>query len=358
MNSFGHILQLTTFGESHGAAIGGILDGVPSGFEIDLNKVQQALDRRKPGAEAIGSRRKESDRVQLLSGVFEGKTLGTPIGFIIPNEDAKSGDYAQLRDAYRPNHADFTYETKYGIRDYRGGGRASARETACRVAAGSIAAQILNRFGIKTIAYTSAIGRVEYECQNPNTDMIYSSEVRCPDSAFSAKMKKEIETAGMQGDTIGGCVSCKITGVPAGLGEPIGGKLQSMLASALMSIPAAKGFEYGLGMAASTARGSESADIFLPGEKITTATNNSGGIQGGISNGSEISLRVAFKPAPTLLRPIETVTREGERITLTMKGRHDPCVVPRAVPVVEAMANLVLLDALMLHRASTLRNCL
>lgn len=355
MNSFGHILQLTTFGESHGPAIGGILDGVPSGFDIDMADVQAALDRRRPGGNALGSMRKETDRIQLLSGLFEGKTLGTPIGFIIPNQDARSKDYEPLRDAYRPNHADYTYDAKYGLRDYRGGGRASARETACRVAAGAIAGQILNQFGIKVTAYTSGIGKVHYEGQGVSAQEVYDSEVRCPDREAAARMKEEIERVRIQGDTIGGSVSCRVTGVPAGLGEPIGGKLQSMLAAAIMSIPAAKGFEYGLGMASATAYGSESADIFVPGKEIATATNFSGGIQGGISNGADICFSVAFKPAPTLMRPVESVNTAGERITLSMTGRHDPCVVPRAVPVVEAMTCLVLLDALMLHRASALR---
>lgn len=355
MNSFGHILRLTTFGESHGPAIGGILDGVPAGFHIDTVAVQEALNRRRPGVLANSSARKETDRIQLLSGLFEGKTLGSPIGFIIPNVDAKSADYEELRNTYRPNHADFTYEAKYGIRDHRGGGRASARETACRVAAGNIAKQILDTQGICVTAYTSGIGGVEHVCERPCREAVYASDVRCPDRQASSLMENVIEQARRNSDTVGGRVSCIISGVPAGLGEPQSGKLQAMLAEALMSIPAVKGFEYGQGFESAKAYGSESVDTFIPNGNGKTATNHSGGIQGGISNGMAIELRVAFKPAPTLLRPLETIDKSGNRTILNMRGRHDPCVVPRAVPVVEAMVCLVMLDALLLNRAGTLR---
>lgn len=349
-------MRLTTFGESHGSAIGGILDGVPSGFDIDPVAIQSALNRRRPGGSASGSRRKENDEAQILSGIYKGKTLGTPIGFIIANNDARESDYDQLKDAYRPNHADFTYEAKYGIRDHRGGGRASARETACRVCAGAIAEQILSRFGIKVIAYTCRIGDITYMADRElAAEDIYASKVRCPDHATSLRMERLIQDLQTQADTIGGAVSCHIYGVPAGLGEPVFDKLQARLATAMMSIPAAKGFEYGQGFEAATSRGSEVADLFVPGIPIATRTNFSGGIQGGISNGNDIHLRVAFKPAPTLLRPIQTVNRNGNPVTVNMTGRHDPCVVPRAVPVVQAMACLVLLDALLLHKASTLR---
>ncbi len=351
MDTFGHILTLTTFGESHGPAIGGVLCGMPAGEPIDPASVQAALDRRRPGGDAIGSRRRESDKVQLLSGIFEGKTLGTPIGFLITNSDARSSDYEQLRHTFRPNHADYTYQAKYGIRDFRGGGRASARETACRVAAGAIAAQVLARRGINICAYTSAIGDVSWRCDNPTPAYVYASPVRCPDKSAAELMRRQIEDAQAAGNTVGGMVSCTVTGVPAGLGEPLYGKLQAMLASAMLSIPAAKGFEYGLGFAAATATGAETADIFVPGDPVTTRTNFSGGIQGGISNGMDICFSVAFKPAPTLMQPVQTVNDRGEATVLSMTGRHDPCVVPRAVPVVEAMVALVLLDALLLRRS-------
>lgn len=352
MNSFGTILRLTTFGESHGTAIGGVLDGVPSGCPIDETLVQQALDRRRPGGSALGSQRKEQDRVELLSGIYEGETLGTPIGFIIPNTDARSADYDRLRGVYRPNHADYTYQAKYGIRDHRGGGRASARETACRVAAGAIAAQILEQQGITVTAYTSAIGNVSYRTLNPQKEDVYRSDVRCPDLQSAEAMRTLLKQIQADHDTIGGSVSCVARGVPAGLGEPVFGKLQALLASAIMSIPAAKGFEYGMGFAAATATGTEALDMFVPGEKVHTVTNKSGGIQGGISNGEDIFFTVAFKPTPTLMRPVQTVDEQGNAVTLTMTGRHDPCVVPRAVPVVEAMTCLVLLDALLMHRTN------
>ncbi|MCM1004767.1 MAG: chorismate synthase [Prevotella sp.] len=357
MNSFGQILKLTTFGESHGPAIGGILDGVPSGFLIDLDKVQTALNQRRPGGDALGSRRNEVDKVQILSGIFNGTTLGSPIGFIIPNTDAKSKDYENLKDVYRPNHADFTYSAKYGIRDYRGGGRSSARETACRVCAGAVAEQILDKFGIKTIAFTSRIGQLAYDYSSmPSDSEVYSSIVRCPSAEVSEDMTVLLNEVRKNKDSVGGEVICLITGVPAGLGEPVFDKLHAQLAAAMMSIPAAKGFEYGQGFNASRALGSESVDHFVCQPEIHTVENHSGGIQGGISNGNIIEMRVAFKPAPSIMQPIETVDSHGNPTLLEIKGRHDVCVVPRAVPVVKSMAALVILDALMLHRSSLLRN--
>lgn len=331
MNSIGEILRLTTFGESHGPAIGGVLDGVPAGYAIDPEKVQQALDRRRPGTSAQVSQRRENDRVQLLSGLLDGVTLGTPIGFLIPNTDARPADYEALRTAWRPGHADYTYEAKYGIRDHRGGGRASARETACRVAAGAIASQVLEAHGISVKARVTQIGRV-----SESSEEAYASI---------------LDEARREGDTLGGAVSCVATGLPPGLGEPLFGKLQARLAAAMMSIPAAKAFEYGDGTAFASARGSEVADYFLPGKPVHTATNHSGGIQGGISNGEPITMRVTFKPAPTMMREVPTVNTAGQAVSLDMRGRHDVCVVPRAVPVVEAMAALTLLDALLRRQA-------
>lgn len=338
MNSFGERLRLTTFGESHGPAVGGVLDGMPPRIPIDAARVQKALDERRPGASPLASQRREPDRVQILSGIYEGLTLGTPIGFIIPNTDARPADYDQLRDLYRPCHADYTYQAKYGIRDYRGGGRASARETACRVAAGALAEQALTHLtDIKISAFITRIGS------------IYS-----PEGLNEELYAPEIAAAKLGGDTVGGAVSVRVSGVPAGLGEPLYGKLQAKLAAAMLSIPAAKGFEYGMGFSAASARGSECIDTFIPdpaapGSFITEA-NHSGGIQGGISNGADILFSVPFKPAATLMRPLRTVDMQGRPATLEPRGRHDACVVPRAVPVVRAMTALVLLDALLLAR--------
>ncbi|MCM1319962.1 MAG: chorismate synthase [Muribaculaceae bacterium] len=352
MNSFGQILRLTTFGESHGPAIGGVLDGVPSGFDIDEVMIRHELAHRRPGGESMGSRRMEPDNVKLLSGIFSGKTLGTPIGFIIENIDAKSDDYEAVRDVYRPNHADYTYDAKYGIRDYRGGGRASARETACRVCAGAIAMQILDTFGIKIAAYTSQIGSCKFDGNCADMSVVYASDVRCPEPDAAARMRAEIMNARSKGDSVGGVVTCVIDGAPVGLGEPVFDKLQSRLAAAMMSIPAAKGFEYGMGFGAACAYGSQCVDNF----DKQHPTNFSGGIQGGISNGQSINMRIAFKPAPTLMMPLQTVDKNGNRVTLNMKGRHDSCVVPRAVPVVRAMAALTILDALLLNTAGLLES--
>ena len=355
MNTFGHIYRLTSFGESHGAAIGGVIDGVPAGIEIDLAEIQTELDRRRPGQSAIVTGRRESDRVKILSGIFEGRTLGTPIGFIIENADHHSNDYETMRHCYRPSHADYTYQVKYGIRDHRGGGRSSARETVSRVVAGAIAKQILKRKGINVTAYTSQVGDVALHADYRSLDltMTETNPVRCPDENVADKMEALILEVKSQGDTVGGIVSCVVTGVPAGLGEPVFGKLHARLADAMLSINAAKGFDYGMGFAGASMRGSETIDRFIcDGDKIHTETNNSGGIQGGISNGEDIYFRVAFKPVATLLQEVTTITDSGERMTLKVKGRHDPCVVPRAVPVVEAMTAMVILDAVLLDKTT------
>lgn len=358
MNSFGHILRLTTFGESHGPAIGGVLDGVPAGIVIDRNFIQERLDRRRPGQSSITTSRSESDRVELLSGIFEGRTLGTPIGFVIPNTSSRRADYDKLRDVCRPSHADYTYMAKYGHRDHRGGGRASARETACRVVAGAICLKALSDMGIEVFAYTSSIGGIECAKQASQVDPagIETNPVRCPDYNAAEKMAEEIKKVRGEGDTLGGTVTCVIRGVPAGLGEPVGDKLHAMLGAAMLSINAVKGVEFGDGFAAAAARGSEMNDAFTAAGadgKPSFATNHSGGIQGGISNGADIVLRVAFKPVPTLMRPVEgALASDGRTITLDCGGRHDCCVVPRAVPVVEAMAAISIFDAILLNRSS------
>ena len=354
MNTFGRIFRLTSFGESHGPAIGGVIDGVPAGIEIDLDAIQAELNRRRPGQSAIVTGRQEKDCVRILSGMFEGQTLGTPIGFIIENSNQHSNDYDAMRHCFRPSHADFTYSMKYGVRDHRGGGRSSARETATRVVAGAFAKQILKKKGINICAYTSQVGSVVLDCPYKALDLSLTetNPVRCPDSATAVKMENLILEVKSQGDTVGGVVSCVITGVPVGLGEPVFGKLQSRLAEAMMSINAAKGFDYGMGFEGAALRGSETVDSFVNSNgKIHTSTNNSGGIQGGISNGEDIFFRVAFKPVATLLQEVVTVTDNGEPTTLKARGRHDPCVVPRAVPIVEAMAAMVILDAILLDNA-------
>ena len=350
MNSIGKLFRLTTFGESHGPAIGGIVEGFPPGLEVDIEQIQRELDRRRPGQDLPGgSMRQETDRVQILSGIYEGRSLGTPIGFIIPNRDARSEDYEHLRDVFRPSHADFTYQMKYGIRDHRGGGRASARETACRVVAGALARQVLMREGLMVYAYTSSIGSVSIGPDLTDFDISHVSEspVRCPSPSTSDEMEKLLRDTALAGDTVGGTVTCFVTGVPAGLGEPVFDKLQAMLAHAMLSIPAAKGFDYGSGFAAAESKGSEQADYFVVNEDGSMATlpNFSGGIQGGISNGMPLIFRVPFKPAATMMRPLECMDRYGREVTIEPRGRHDVCVVPRAVPVVEAMTCITLLDA-------------
>lgn len=346
-NSFGQVFRLHTFGESHGAAIGGIIDGMPSGVLLDLAEIQSALDKRKPGQSEITTQRKESDQLKILSGVFEGKTMGTPIGFMIENQDQKSRDYSHLKDTYRPSHADYTYDAKFGIRDYRGGGRSSARETACRVVAGAIAKQLLKYLGISVNAYVSQVEDIKLTTlpEMLNFDLIESTIVRCPELTTANLMIERIKEVKKAGDTVGGVVSCYITGMPSGLGEPVFDKLHADLGKAMLSINAVKGFEYGSGFSSAEMRGSVHNDIFIQkAEKVTTTTNHSGGIQGGISNGLPIYFRVAFKPVATVMQDQQTIDNKGNTVDLKGKGRHDPCVVPRAVPIVEAMAAMVILD--------------
>ena len=352
MNTFGEIFRLTTFGESHGPAIGGVIDGMPAGISIDLGVVQHELDRRRPGQSALTTPRKESDRVEILSGLFEGKTTGTPIGFIIRNENQHSADYDNLCDVFRPSHADYTYYKKYGIRDHRGGGRASARETAARCVAGAFAKIALQAYGISVKAYTSQVGGIALPGTYKDYDLnaIESNAVRCPDPATAEKMADLIKSVKAEGDTIGGIITGVITGVPVGVGEPAFGKLHAALGAAMLSINAAKGFDYGSGFAGVAQRGSEQNDLFVTDNEghVHTLTNNSGGIQGGISNGEDIYFRVAFKPVATLLREQPTIDKEGHAATVKARGRHDACVLPRAVPVVESMAAMTLLDYLLL----------
>ncbi|MBQ5626902.1 MAG: chorismate synthase [Bacteroidaceae bacterium] len=355
MNSIGNILRLTTFGESHGVAVGGVLDGYPAGVLIDEEFIRSEMKRRRPGQSAITTSRNEADEVQFLSGIFEGRSTGAPIAFTIMNNNNRSADYGNLREAFRPSHADYVYDCKYGVRDHRGGGRSSARETAVRVCAGALAKLALRRLGINITAYTSQVGELALAADYTAYDLSLaeSNAVRCPDVAVAAAMERLILDVKRAGDTIGGVVTCVIKGAPVGLGEPLYGKLSASLASAMMSINAAKGFDYGNGFAAATGRGSQQNDIFYNNDgNIATRTNNSGGIQGGISNGNDIYFRVAFKPVATLLMEQPTVTKGGEDTVLLARGRHDPCVVPRAVPVVEAMAALVLLDHCLLDRAA------
>ena len=357
-NSFGNIFCLTALGESHGAAIGGIIDGMPAGIAIDLDAVQRELDRRRPGQSAIVTARNEKDRVRILSGIFEGVTTGTSIGFIIENENQHSADYGNIKDAFRPSHADYTYTTKYGLRDYRGGGRSSARETAARVVAGAFARQALAQLGIDLYAYTSQVGEIALsrDYRLYSRDAIDTNAVRCPDATKAAEMEQLIKQVKGEGDTIGGIITGVITGVPVGLGEPVFGKLHAMLGAAMLSINAVKGFEYGDGFDFATRRGSEVNDAFVTDDAghVSTATNHSGGIQGGISNGEDIIFRVAFKPVATLLRDVNTIDKDGNSITLKARGRHDPCVLPRAVPIVEAMAAMVILDAYLLNKTTRL----
>ena len=352
-NKIGEIFTLTTFGESHGPAIGGIIDGMPSGVAIDEAYVQRELDRRRPGQSDIVTARNEKDRVRILSGVFEGITTGTPIGFVIDNEDHHSADYSNIARCFRPSHADYTYTSKYGIRDYRGGGRSSARETAARVAGGSFARKALEQLGISIVAYTSQVGNIALDNDYHRYDLstVDSNIVRCPDAAVAERMIELIRQVRSEGDTIGGVITCVIKGVPVGLGEPVFGRLNAQLGAAMLSINAVKGFEYGLGFDFAEKRGSEVLDRFVNNAgKISTLTNNSGGIQGGISNGEDIYFRVAFKPVATLLRDVETIDADGNPMVLKAKGRHDPCVLPRAVPVVEAMAAITILDNYLINK--------
>lgn len=356
-NSFGHIFSISTFGESHGKAIGVIIDGCPPNIEIDEVFIQSELDKRRPGQSKITTQRKESDIAQILSGVFEGKSTGTPIAIIIPNEDQRSKDYSHISDKYRPSHADYTYQMKYGIRDYRGGGRSSARETAARVAAGAIAKLFLKQYGIEVFAHVSGVG--EIEAPNVDTanlsallDIRESNIARCADPGTAQEMITYIDGVRKAGDTVGGRISAIIRHVPIGLGEPVFDKLHADLAKAMMGINAVHGFEYGSGFEGSKRRGSEHNDIFIKdGDKVVTKTNFSGGIQGGISNGMDITFKVAFKPVATIMRDQETLNQAGDETTISGKGRHDPCVVPRAVIIVEAMAALVVADHLLRHNA-------
>lgn len=343
-NTFGHIFTLTTFGESHGAAIGGVVDGMPAGIKIDMDFIQQELNRRRPGQSSITTSRKEKDQVELLSGVFEGCTTGTPIGFIVRNENQYSQDYDNMRNLFRPSHADYTYYNKYGMRDHRGGGRSSARITISRCVAGALAKLALQQVGISIEAYTQQVGDIalEHDYQHYDLSLREQNAVRCPDAEKAKEMEALISQVKADGDTIGGVISCVIKGCPTGLGEPEFGKLHAELGAAMLSINAVKGFEYGAGFAGVSQRGSEQNDIWQEG--FATQSNHSGGIQGGISNGQDIYFRVAFKPVATLLREQPTVDVDGNETTFTAQGRHDPCVLPRAVPVVEAMAAMVILD--------------
>ena len=349
-NTFGHLFTLTTFGESHGAAIGGVVDGMPAGIDIDLDFIQQELNRRRPGQSKITTARQEADRVELLSGVFEGKSTGCPIGFIVRNENQHSQDYENLRTIFRPSHADYTYLKKYGIRDHRGGGRSSARITISRVVAGALAKLALRQHGISIQAYTSQVGPIALDRDYRRYDLTLTeqNDVRCPDPEKAQQMEELISEVKAAGDTIGGVITCVIKGCPVGLGNPEFGKLHAELGAAMLSINAAKGFDYGDGFDIVNRRGSEVNDAFRSENgRVSTATNHSGGIQGGISNGEDIYFRVAFKPVATLLQPQQTVDVEGNATTLTARGRHDPCVLPRAVPVVEAMAATVIFDQLL-----------
>ena len=347
-NSYGTLFRLTTFGESHGEALGGIIDGCPPGIIIDLNAIQYEMSRRKPGQSAIVTQRKEPDDVQFLSGIFEGKTTGTPIGFIIPNTNQKSDDYSHIKNNYRPSHADYVYEKKYGIRDYRGGGRSSARETASRVLAGAVAKQMLS--SIKINAYVSSVGPIKLEKSYQELDLskTENNPVRCPDEQAAAIMEDYIREIRKQGDTVGGTITCVIQNSPIGLGEPVFDKLHAELGKAMLSINAVKGFEFGSGFDGAQMKGSEHNDLYNPDG--STKTNLSGGIQGGISNGMDIYFRVAFKPVATIMQKQESLDNKGNITEMTGKGRHDPCVVPRAVPIVEAMAAIVLADFYLINK--------
>ena len=351
---FGKLFTITTFGESHGKGIGVIIDGCPAGIDINIDFIQSELRRRRPGQSAIVTQRKENDEVQILSGVFEGFATGSPIAMLIPNDDQKSGDYSHIKDSFRPSHADYTFEVKYGHRDYRGGGRSSARETAARVAAGAVAKLFLNHFGITINAWVSQVGAIgmPYPPNNIDYGLIESNDVRCPDPKLADEMIQLIKQTRKDGDTIGGSVTCNITGVPVGLGEPVFDKLHADLGKAILSINACKGFEYGSGFEGITMKGSEHNDSFFANDdgSIATKTNYSGGIQGGISNGMDIYFRAAFKPVATIIPAQDSVDKFGQTTIITGKGRHDPCVVPRAVPIVESMAALVLADFMLRNK--------
>lgn len=360
MNTYGHLFRITTFGESHGLAVGVVIDGCPAGLVLDVDFIQKELDRRRPGQSAIVTQRKETDTIQIISGVFEGKTTGTPLTMLVWNEDAKSKDYSHIADKFRPSHADYTYQMKYGIRDYRGGGRSSARETLARVAAGAVAKLCLKELtDIKINAYVSQVGKIKLEENYPTLDLeaTENNEVRCPDALIAQKMIEYIREVRKKGDTIGGVVSCVCRNVPVGLGEPVFDKLHAELAKAMLSINAVKGFEYGSGFAGVEMLGSEHNDaFFVENDKVRTHTNYSGGIQGGISNGEDIYFRVAFKPVATLMQEQMSINEDKEQVSISGKGRHDPCVVPRAVAIVEAMTALVIMDFFLRNKILKINN--
>lgn len=348
---------MTSFGESHGPAIGGVIDGVPAGETIDLDELQHFINRRRPGQSSLTTARLEADRVEILSGIYEGKTLGTPIGFLVRNEGHRSDDYDQVAHCFRPSHADFTYNAKYGLRDPRGGGRSSARETVARVVAGGLAMQLLRRLDVVVSAYTSQVGHLQLDMDYHELDLstVDNNPVRCPEMNMAERMAAAIEAARLQGDTLGGTVTCVVHGVPAGWGEPVFGKLHAQLGAAMLGINAVKSFEIGLGKVFASCRGSEVNDHFVMKDgRMGTATNHSGGVQGGISNGEDIYFNVGFKPVATLMREVDTLDDSGNPVTLQPRGRHDPCVVPRAVPIVEAMAALVLIDNYLLNKTTHL----
>jgi chorismate synthase len=351
-NTFGIFFKLTTFGESHGEAMGGVIDGCPAGVSIDFDAIENQMMRRRPGQSEIVTQRKEADTVRFLSGIFEGKTTGAPIGFIIENTNQKPADYTHIKDSYRPSHADYTFDKKYGHRDYRGGGRSSARETACRVAAGAIASQLLGAISIT--GYVSSVGDLTLEkpYQELDFNTVDSNVVRCPDAEMASKMIAKIKEVKKQGDTIGGIITCVIQNVPVGLGEPVFDKLHAQLGKAMLSINAVKGFEFGSGFNGATMNGSDHNDLF--NQDGTTKSNLSGGVQGGISNGMDIYFRVAFKPVATIMQKQQTINSKGEKVEMQGKGRHDPCVVPRAVPIVEAMAALTIADFWLANKLSKL----
>lgn len=356
-NTFGHVFRLSTFGESHGPALGGVIDGCPSGLALDQEAIRHEMNRRKPGQSNIVTQRKEGDEVRFLSGIFEGKTTGAPIGFIIENQNQKPGDYDHLRSTWRPSHADYTWEAKFGLRDHRGGGRASARETASRVVGGAVARQVLAQQGIKIWSYVSSVGELQcaQSAEEVNAALIDSNTVRCPHPESAARMIELIRTVRKAGDTIGGTITCVAEGVPAGLGEPVFDKLHADLGKAMLSINAAKGIEFGSGFEGTEMQGTQHNDLFVKeANKLRTLTNHSGGIQGGISNGENIVFKVAFKPVATIMQPQAGVDKDGQPTTVKGKGRHDPCVLPRAVPIVDAMAAITLLDHWLRNKTSKL----
>ena len=357
MNTFGNIYRITTFGESHGVAVGGVIDGIPAGITVDEEFLQKEMARRRPGQSSITTSRNEADHVEILSGVFEGKTTGTPIGFEVRNNNQHSNDYENMRDLFRPSHADYTYTEKYGIRDHRGGGRSSARETLSRVVGGAFAKMALRQLGISITAYTSQVGDIRLEGSYMDYDLgnIENNAVRCPDDETAERMVALIKEVKMAGDTIGGVITCVIKGVPVGIGEPVFGKLHAALGSAMLSINACKGFEYGMGFEGVSKRGSEMNDYFhVKDGMVKTVSNNSGGIQGGISNGEDIYFRCAFKPVATLLQDIKTIDKDLAPTVLKTRGRHDPCVLPRAVPIVESMAAMTILDYILMRKSNKL----